>query len=250
MNKRYIDFVPTGKTKSVTGNTAKKEQQSRVAMAFRETQHSRTGQSQVSQTQRVQAQAVGSRARQSQVPQSVNPRQEVIRRTAAASSSTVNRSVSSSGKIGFSAESGAALGVIEDLNTKFVSKEVEKRPLGGEKPQLKKSEIKEVKAKKLIGRKTKAQVVEKPVEKPVKKPTQNAYNVPKTPFINQEKVVKRPLSRNVYQKKVEEPKEEQGPVTIIAKPEKEGFAGRVIAIIIIIILGATAGTVAFLLLPR
>ena len=77
------------------------------------------------------------------------------------------------------------------------------------------------------------------------------YKFPKTPFINQSKVKKRPLSKNVYQKKIEPPKEEpKGPVTIISKPEKDSKVGIVVAIIITIILGAAAGTVAFLLLPK
>ena len=39
-------------------------------------------------------------------------------------------------------------------------------------------------------------------------------------------------------------------VTIISKPEKDTKVGRVVAIILAIILGAAAGTVAFLLLPK
>ncbi len=78
-----------------------------------------------------------------------------------------------------------------------------------------------------------------------KKPIRN------TPFVNTEKVEKRPLSRNVYTKKVVVPEEEpSGPVTIIQKPEKDSRVGLVVAIVITIILGATAGTVAFLLLPK
>ena len=77
------------------------------------------------------------------------------------------------------------------------------------------------------------------------------YRVSQTRFVNTDKVVKRPLSKNVYQKKVVEPKEvPQGPVTIIQKPEKDSKVGLVVTIIITIILGAAAGTVAFLLLPK
>ena len=75
--------------------------------------------------------------------------------------------------------------------------------------------------------------------------------IPKSPFINQNRVEKRPLSKNVYKKPI--PKTEEpvsGPVTIIAKPEKEKGINLVITIIITIILGAVAGTVAFLLLPK
>lgn len=72
-------------------------------------------------------------------------------------------------------------------------------------------------------------------------------------FINTEKVEKRPLSKNVYKprKIVVTPKEEpKGTVTIIEKPEKDSKMGLVVTIIITIILGAAAGTVAFLLLPK
>ena len=59
------------------------------------------------------------------------------------------------------------------------------------------------------------------------------------------------LSKNVYKKKVVVPKEEpSGPTTIIEKPEKDSKVGMVVAIILTIILGAAAGTVAFLLLPK
>ena len=91
---------------------------------------------------------------------------------------------------------------------------------------------------------------EQSVEKSTKI-TGKAFMVPKTTFINQEKVVKRPLSKNVYQKKIVTPKEEpKGPVTIITKPEKDAHVNLVVAIILTIILGAAAGTVAFLLLPK
>jgi len=55
----------------------------------------------------------------------------------------------------------------------------------------------------------------------------------------------------VYKKKIVAPKEEPlGPMTIIEKPEKDSKVGMVVAIILTIILGAAAGTVAFLLLPK
>ncbi|MBQ3452999.1 hypothetical protein IJG28_02270 [Candidatus Saccharibacteria bacterium] len=79
---------------------------------------------------------------------------------------------------------------------------------------------------------------------------------PKATFINQEKVVKRPLSKNTYQKRIEEKLKDtptelpQGPVTIISKPEKDAKVGIIVTVILTIILGAAAGTVAFLLLPK
>ena len=93
-------------------------------------------------------------------------------------------------------------------------------------------------------------VVEKPVENSQFK-SSKTFTVPKSPFINQNKVEKRPLSKNVYQKKIDTPKEvPKGPVTIIAKPEKDAHVGLVVAVILTIILGAAAGTVAYLLLPK
>ena len=81
---------------------------------------------------------------------------------------------------------------------------------------------------------------------------EQTMKVPQARFVNTDKVVKRPLSKNVYQKKIVEPKEEepQAPVTIIQKPEKDSKVGLIVTIIITIILGAAAGTVAFLLLPK
>ncbi|MBR3180433.1 hypothetical protein IKF57_02820 [Candidatus Saccharibacteria bacterium] len=79
------------------------------------------------------------------------------------------------------------------------------------------------------------------------------FSTPTPPFINQEKITRRPLSKNVYPKKppvlppTEAPK---GPVTIISKPEKDAHVGLIVTIILTIILGAAAGTVAFLLLPK
>ncbi len=86
-----------------------------------------------------------------------------------------------------------------------------------------------------------------------KKPTSGTFSVPKVRFVNTEKITKRPLSKNVYPKKVVIPKEVEkpsAPVTIIDKPEKDSKVGMIVAIIITIILGAAAGTVAFLLLPN
>ena len=80
-----------------------------------------------------------------------------------------------------------------------------------------------------------------------------------TKFLKTE-VNKRPLSKNVYTKEstvlsketkeLKEVKAPSGPVTIINKPEKDSKVGLVVTILITIILGAAAGTVAFLLLPK
>lgn len=125
---------------------------------------------------------------------------------------------------------------------------VKKRPVV---VSAQKTDIKEVKSRKITGGR-----IVKPVEKPVEKSNvsraeRNAFRVPNPPFINQEKVTKRPLSKNAYQAKIAEFKEEpKGPVTIISKPEKDSKTGLIVTIILTIILGATAGTVAFLLLPK
>lgn len=87
----------------------------------------------------------------------------------------------------------------------------------------------------------------------VKKAVSGAFKVPHARFVNTEKITKRPLSKNVYPKKVivpEEPEEPKKLVTIINKPKKDSKIGMIVAIIITIILGAAAGTVAFLLLPN
>lgn len=162
----------------------------------------------------------------------------------------------------FSIKNEPELGVIEDLNPKFVNTNVAKRPLSGgtgvgASAITTKNEVKEPKKTATrkgfggrFGRKTEKNEALKKT-KAERKAKNDKYVVPKSPFINQEKVIKRPLSKNVYAKKVEEPKAKKtGPVTIIAKPEKEAHTSLVVTIILTIILGAAAGTVAFLLLPK
>ena len=140
------------------------------------------------------------------------------------------------------------LGVIEDLSTQGSS-----APTSHDltpKPQSK--SLKSIKAQK-IGNRAPVTPVENSVENPAKNSSKSdpkrTFMPPK--FINQDKVTKRPLSKNVYRKNVEPAKEStKKPVTIIAKPEKDTKVGVIITIIITIILGAAAGTVAFLLLPK
>ena len=170
---------------------------------------------------------------------------------------------------GFSIKKDPKLGVIEDYNPRFVKSEVQKRPLYNETKRTVVTsstvtstvveDATAIKAKRvkmgLVERSAKTGVkpVEKPVENSVNKPVKKSTSFvpPHSPFINQEKVVKRPLSKNVYQKTVEVPKEEpKGPVTIITKPEKDSKMGLLVTIILTIVLGAAAGTVAFLLLPK
>ena len=139
------------------------------------------------------------------------------------------------------------LGVIEDLNVVSSGNRVQRSHFVEEKDS-----IRAVKAKKVGLKEAPVKVVDKPSGLSTKpKSDEKVFKTPKTPFINQDKVVKRPLSKNVYQKKVEVPKEEpRGPVTIITKPEKQAHVSLIVTIILTIILGAAAGTVAFLLLPK
>ncbi len=108
--------------------------------------------------------------------------------------------------------------------------------------------------KELPATKTAAKTAAKPAtaKKPAVEPKKKPALPPKPAFVNTEKIRKRPLSKNFYPKKMVEPKEEvpSAPVTIINKPEKDSKAGLIVTIIITIILGAAAGTVAFLLLPK
>lgn len=145
-------------------------------------------------------------------------------------------------------------GVVEDFRPKFVKTEVPKRPLSRSHFSASKGELAEAKAAKIAAKK-----IVKPVEKPVeksekmdKKANDKAkMEIPKSPFINQTKVAKRPLSKNIYERTVKPTEEKStGPVTIISTPEKDAKVGRVVAIILAVILGAAAGTVAFLLLPK
>ena len=155
-------------------------------------------------------------------------------------------------------------GVIEDLQPKFVKTEVAKRPLGGSGAAKKASDeadesnkIKKAAEDKIYRdaiRKAEAAVSDanETAEKEPKHSTGLSQRTEmKTPFVNTEKVAKRPLSKNVYPKKVVVPKaEEPKPITIITSEKKDSKIGIVVAVIITIILGATAGTVAFLLLPK
>lgn len=131
---------------------------------------------------------------------------------------------------------------------KFVRTNVSKRPLGEDK------DVAAAKAHKLTRMpvqpvKAAPKVATAPT--PAEKKAAETVKLPKANFVNTEKVAKRPLSKNVYQKKIVVPEEEPaGPITIINKPEKDSRVGLIVTIIITIILGATAGTVAFLLLPK
>ena len=180
-------------------------------------------------------------------------------------------------------------GVIEDYRPKFVQTEVKKRPLSGAQgagkhgqtmqramgavpkkgatPVPRRGDVRDAedalidaKRKKIAGAAAalesamqKAEEIgqERKSVRESRREARKAAKLPKTPFVNTDKIDKRPLSKNVYKRKVVVPKEEpSGPVTIIEKPEKDSKVGMIVAIILTIILGAAAGTVAFLLLPK
>lgn len=177
----------------------------------------------------------------------------VAKKPGVAKKPVVEEDVLSTGAETFSLKKEPKYGVVEEFRPKFVKTEVEKRPLSRSHFATKKTELAVAKAKK-VGLKEAA----KPVEKSVKtekneRPTEDKakMKIPKSPFINQAKVAKRPLSKNIYERTVK-PTEEipTGPVTIISKPEKDTKVSLVVTIILTIILGAAAGTVAFLLLPK
>lgn len=123
-------------------------------------------------------------------------------------------------------------------------KEPKKAPKKAPEPKFVKTEVK----KRPLSTKPAAKVVAKPAA--VKRPAPLGQ---RTKFINTNKIEKRPLSKStaprkpVVVPKIEPPK---APEKIISKPEKDSKAGLIIAIILTIILGAAAGTVAFLLLPK
>lgn len=239
MNKRYMDFVP------VNGEKPVKKQASRPSP--RPAVIQRMPRSSVVAKETV-ARPLAARkvVRKPAVSVVSKPQKKVYRELPKEKPAT---------KSAFSLKDTPQFGVIEDLNPKFVKTEVPKRPLSsGNISSTPKAEAKALKAKKIGGRRAK-KAVEKPVEKQdevsMKTAEAQTFKTPHSPFINQEKVAKRPLSKNVYQKKIEPTKEkESGPITIISKPEKESHVGLVIAIILTVVLGAAAGTVAYLLLPK
>ena len=153
---------------------------------------------------------------------------------------------------GFSIKQEPVFGVVEDFRPKFVKTEVEKRPLHKSHFVANSGSLAEAKSIKVSDKKISGQKGKDNEEKTGKNPKdESEMKIPKTRFVNQVRVEKRPLSKNVYERKVEPTKETPtGPVTIISKPEKDNKAGLVITIILTIILGAAAGTVAFLILPK
>lgn len=269
MSKRYMDFVPA---KTADKRTAVVSGAPRRTNAVGTTRVAATRTVSTTKPKVLMPEATAT-PRTRMVRRDVS-RNVAIQRTAAQSRPTVQqRTVATqrtvtAGKTttGFAIREEAKLGEIEDLSPKFVRMDVPKRPLGDNsehkvEPQpVAKNDVKEAKSKRLIGRfrnkstvKAEAKSNTKVSSKAEKKATEKStFVAPKPTFINQDKVAKRPLSKNVYQKNIVATKEpgNKAPVAIIAKPEKESKVGLIVAIILTIILGAVAGTIAFLLLPK
>ena len=277
MSKRYMDFVPAKAADKKTAVASGAPRRTKVAdtTSVRATSASKpkvvmpeptaTPRSRMVRRD-VSRQTVVRKAEVQQRPvvqqrtvaqqRAIAQKNAAVRRVTAAQSSAAN----------FAIREDAKLGEIEDLSPKFVKMDVPKRPLGdGTERKEKnaptqnnaKNEVAAVKSKKLIGRfrnKSAAKNAAKAAVKAEKEAAakKETFVAPKPTFINQDKVAKRPLSKNVYQKNIvaTDEKKNKGPVAIITKPEKESKAGLVVAIILTIILGAVAGTVAFLLLPK
>lgn len=243
MKSKYMDFVPsksaTSKsTASVTPN--KRSNTASVKPTTTKNTASRT-------------------TKRTFKPTSVHTPKATSTRTAKSTSVKSTTSARKSTSVGFSGEKKAKLGTIENLNTHFVRSDVPKRPLSRAAHfTTGKTGVAAAKARKVGMRATTSiKSVEKQVQNSVQNPVENShktaiYRTPNTPFIKQNQVTKRPLSKNVYPKKqpITPQEEPKGPVTIISKPEKDAHVGMIIAIILTIILGAAAGTVAFLLLPK
>lgn len=230
MNKKYIDFVPVGpQDKGAVAKTGKKSVSKPVKPA------------KAPSTVRV-AKPVKTQA-------SKAPR--VVQKKAVTKEDVLDEKAET-----FSLKKEPAYGVVEDYRPKFVKTEVKKRPLSQSHFAVQQSELVAAKSAK-VGATKRVNKSEAIVEKPVEKSDvtenidKNKMPIPKPQFINQGKVQKRPLSKNVYERAVQ-PTEEKptGPVTIISKPEKNSKISIVVTIILTIILGAAAGTIAFLLLPK
>ena len=221
MNKRYIDFVPVdrrGATKPLSV-AAKKPVAGPIVMkpALKKPV---AKQPVVSRAEGLTVKRTGSAANFGRNAGNVTISRAPARNTAYELEEMLAKKTKS---VKTPAKSGATkFGMIEDYRPKFVKATVDKRPLG----------------------------------------TMSAGA--RVNFINVGKVEKRPLSKNVYARKTSTtvtPKEKmkatsktkedsKKPVMIIAKPEKDSKVGLIVAVILTIILGAAAGTVAFLLLPK
>ena len=240
MNKRYIDFVPVERGGAVSSAAVRRQ-------AIKKT---------------VAKRPVVTEPSRSELP--------IIRKVEPAT--TFSRNIG-----GVSTRKSAEFGVIEDYHPKFVQAEVKKRPLGSKAassvsvgPAVRTTNYRQRVAKtgvtvrsvgirattlKMSGARAANATSIVAAKKPVAMAPAGAV---RANFINVGKIEKRPLSKNVYARKApattvqkEKAKEiSKKPTVIIAKPEKDSKLGLIVAVILTIILGAAAGTVAFLLLPK
>ncbi len=213
MNKRYIDFVPTAKNAEVEPKV--KARTARPAPKAKA------------------AMATAVRVKKSAptrvMPAKATPR---TRRVVSTDVMPAKKRVST-----VKAAPKMAPKMAPKANTSSVGVKITKAATFTDEKKPKKGQVED-----LSRHFVKTEVTKRPLSK---------LEIPKSPLINQAKIEKRPLSKTVYTKKVVVPKEKkQEPVTIITKPEKQSHVGVIVAVILTIILGAAAGTVAFLLLPK
>lgn len=264
MNKKYIDFVPTNKKAEAPRAQVvmpKKQPEAAVVTRTTITRTTVTGVStpapssaRTAQIPTARSKMVRPSPRPAQTPQ-VRPKRPT----------PVEPQIVTPVAKKMPTDKVPPMGVVEDLNARFVKRDVPKRPLSTKPNRVATtpafnatSEVAAAKQQKVKARSVAKQAkkpANQPAKEPVKKPEskeKSTYKTPKSPFINQHKVKKRPLSGNIYKHEIKEAVKEEpkGPVTIIAKPEKDKHIGIIVTIIITIILGAAAGTVAFLLLPK
>ena len=237
MKKQYIDFAPVKKT----------------------SQRTASGNSSVRRNGQVFS------------AQQTSPTKQVRKTTKVAGSGKISRNAAIAKEVSFSG--GPKLGVLEETTSRFVKTVVDKRPLSGggaaqsvavgvdaadliKQRQDGNAKLWAAKAIKVKNRTKKtAKTADNGVANSarVKKEANTGYNIPKSPFINQANLSKRPLSKNVYRKPEEITSEfasSTNAVAIVSQPQKESKWRMVIGIIVTAILGAAAGAVAFLLLPK
>lgn len=254
MTKRYMDFAPKKKSSKVARVTSTKPTVEKPAVRVTATKTMvRKPVARVTTVKRPVAKPAGqatvtrSTARPAGVAKPVTTRATVTRKPVARVIRSTGTSVPAK-----PVQRKVKLGEIEDVNPKFVMTDVPKRALGGTAPTAT-----DAKAQKVGARAPKRTGDSK--RKEVTNERKNAYTVPRSPFINQDKVAKRPLSGNIYRRQIDEKlgkdakktgAKSDKTVTIISKPEKDSKVGVIVTIVLTIILGAVAGTVAFLLLPK
>ena len=239
MNKRYIDFVP------VDRKSAPKVKAASSKMASNKV---------------VSGKASASKAPSGEVPvrngapKRMVPKKKITRKET--NEVPVEEMFEEKPRPAGVSSGEAKFGVIEDYRPMFVKTDVKKRPLGAKEEARKPAPAKPAMVK-LTGAKAASSGVSGTAVAKKPAPAKPIRPV-KTNFINTNKIEKRPLS-SVNIKKTAAPTEEEvienlgkpeKPVRIIAKPEKDSNVGMIIAVILTIILGAAAGTVAFLLLPK